>query len=322
MSEQSFQNIKILSSADIDKLVDMDDAMDAMEAAFASFSDGTSHVPQRHISGIKNLNLFFKPAFNEKLGRVSVKLITQRTAGKHPGIPTIQGLVLLIDMESGSILSMMDGAHITALRTGAAGGLAAKLLAPRHAETVALFGCSAQGKTQLEAVCAVRQIKHAFLYDLNPDAATKFKEEMEERLGISTQITKDPEYLKKAQIICTATNAKHPLFQLKNISAGTHINAIGSYQPDMQEIDPAIIRSGKIFVDSRESVLKESGDLIKPINAGLFTAAVIEAEIGELISKKAKGRRDPDEITIFKSVGLGVQDLFMANMIYEKYLQQ
>lgn len=312
----------MLSSADISSLINMQDAINAMETAFASYSEGTTYVPQRYVSDIHNLNLFFKPAFNEQLGRIAVKIITQKKEENLQGIPTILGVVLLLDIKTGAILSIMDGAYITAIRTGAAGGIASKLLARKDSETVAVFGCGAQGKTQLEAVCNVRPIKKAFLYDLSLDAANKLKTEMENKLDISILVVENPEYLKGADIICTATNAENPLFKLENISKGTHINAIGSYKPNMQEIDPVIIKNGKLFVDSRKSVLKESGDLIKPINEHIFSDEVIKAEIGELINKKTEGRQDNDEITIFKSVGLGVQDLFMANMIYEKYLQQ
>ncbi|MCF8431010.1 MAG: hypothetical protein K9G34_03635, partial [Melioribacteraceae bacterium] len=211
-----------------------------------------------------------------------------------------------------------DGSYITALRTGAASGIATKLLSDVNAETVAIFGCGSQGKTQLEAVCNVRPIKKALLYDNNLDAATKLKNQMEEELYISIQVTQDRSLLKQADIICTATNSEKALFNFEHISKGTHINAIGSYKPQMQELDPAIIKSGRFFVDSREAVLRESGDLIKPINENIFTESVIEAEIGELINKNYEGRKSKDEITIFKSVGLGVQDLFMANAIYEK----
>jgi len=310
MSDRIFRDIKLLTSADIKSLISMDDAINVMEQAFASFSDGTSRVPQRYVSGVNNLDLFFKPAYNEKLGRIAVKIITQKKDGDFQGMPAILGVVLLLDMKTGAILAMMDGAYITALRTGAAGGIATKLLARENAETVAVFGCGTQGKTQLEAVCNVRPVKRALLYDLNTDTANQVKTEMEEKLNISIRV------------ICTATNAEKPLFSQKDLSNGVHINAIGSYKPNMQEIDPSIIQSGKLFVDSRESVLKESGDLIKPISEHIFTDAVIEAEIGELINKKAGGRQDENEITIFKSVGLGVQDLFMANAIFEKYSQQ
>jgi len=322
MSDQIFQDINILTSSDIRSLISMEDAIHAMEQAFASFSDGTSRVPQHYISHINNLDLFLKPAYNEKLGRISVKIITQKTDGNFQGIPAILGVVLLLDMTTGAILAMMDGAYITAIRTGAAGGIAAKLLARENAETVAVFGCGVQGKTQLEAVCNVRPIKRALLFDLRADTANKVKTEMEGKLNISIQVEKNLEHLKEADIICTATNSEQPLFSLKDISKGVHINAIGSYKPNMQEIDSSVIKSGKFFADSRESVLKDSGDLIKPIGEHIFTDSVIKAELGELINKKVSGRHDENEITVFKSVGLGVQDLFIANAIFEKHSQQ
>lgn len=320
MSDQIFQNIKILNTDKIKSLISMEEAIIAMKQAFASFSDGSSKVPSRYVSGINNLDLLLKPAYNEKLGRMAVKIITQKKEGNIEGIPSILGVVLLMDLKTGAILSMMDGAYITALRTGAAGGIATKLLAREDAETVAIFGCGAQGKTQLEAACAIRPIKQAFLYDLNIDAANKFKTEMERKLNISIRVEKNLEHLKLADIICTATNSEEPLFYLKDISKRVHINAIGSYKPNMQEIDPSIIKSGKLYVDSRESVLKESGDLIKPISEQIFTDTIIEAEIGELINKQNIDLQPDNEITIFKSVGLGVQDLFIANAIFEKYL--
>ena len=322
MSDRIFQDIKILNTGEIKNLISMGEAINAMEQAFASFSDGTSQVPQRFVSGFNNLDLFFKPAYNEELGRVAVKIITQKKDRNLQGVPTILGVVLLLDIKTGAILSMMDGAYITALRTGAAGGIATKLLARKDAETVAVFGCGAQGKTQLESTCLVRPIKRILLYDLNKDAANKFKKEMEGKLNISMQVEKNLEHLKQADIICMATNSEKPLISQKDISKGVHINAIGSYKPNMQELDPLIIKEGKFFVDSRESVLNESGDLIKPISEHIFTDNVIEAEIGELINKKVLGRQHDDAITIFKSVGLGVQDLFAANTIFEKYCKK
>jgi len=279
-------------------------------------------MPQRYISSINKLDLFLKPAYNEKLGRIAVKIITQKKGGNLHGIPSILGVVLLLDLKTGAVLSMMDGAYITALRTGAAGGIATKLLARENAETAAVFGCGKQGETQLEAVCNVRPIKRAFIYDHNIDAAIKLKTEMEEKLNISIHIEKNLENLKQVDIICTATNSENPLFSQKDISKGVHINAIGSYKPNMQELDPLIIKAGKLFVDSRQSVLKESGDLIKPIDEHIFTDRIIVAEIGELINEKTVGRQTDNEITIFKSVGLGVQDLFVANAIFEKFIHQ
>ncbi len=309
----------MLDAEKIISLISMDEAIGAMEQAFASFYDGSSKVPQRHVSGINGLDLFLKPAYNESLGRAAVKVITQKKDGNLQDIPAILGVVLLIDLATGAILSIMDGGYITALRTGAAGGMAIKLLAPEDAETLAVFGCGAQGKTQLEAACTIRPIKRVLLYDLNLDVANKVKAEMEEKLNISISAEKNLSHLKQADIICTATNSEEPLFYLKDIAKGVHINAIGSYKPEMQEIDPLILKGSKLFVDSKVSVLKESGDLIKPISRQIFTDTIIEAEIGELINKERVVRHTDNDITIFKSVGLGVQDLFMANAIFEKY---
>lgn len=322
MSDTIFQDIKMLNTEEIKSLISMDEAINAMEQAFASFSDGSSKVPQRHVSGIQNLDLFLKPAYNEKIGRIAVKIITQKKDGNLDGIPAILGVVLLLDIKTGAILSMMDGAYLTALRTAAAAGIATKLLARKDAETVAVFGCGVQGKTQLETICAIRPIKQAQLYDLNLDAAIKVKAEMGEKLNISISVEKDLANLKQADIICTATNCEKPLFSRNDISEGVHINAIGSYKPKMQEIDPLIIKSGILYADSSEAVLKESGDLIKPINEGVFSENIIKAEIGDLINNQAKGRQTDNDITIFKSVGLGVQDLFVANAIYNKYIEK
>jgi ornithine cyclodeaminase/alanine dehydrogenase-like protein (mu-crystallin family) len=323
LSDQFFRNIKLLSSGDIKKLICMEEAINAVELAFASYSDGKSQVPQRYVSGIQGvgMDLFFKPAYNEMLGRIAVKILTQKKGKVHQGIPTILGVVLLLDMNTGAILSMIDGTYLTALRTGAASGVATRLLARENAETVAVFGCGAQGKTQLEAMCNVRPVKHALLYDINTDTAGKLKISMEKELDISIHVEKDLQKLKQADIICTATNSEIPLFSRDDISKGVHINAIGSYKPNMQEIDPLIIKSSVLYADSRESVLKESGDLIKPVRDRIFSKDIIKAEIGDLINNKVAGRQTDDEITIFKSVGLGVQDLFVANAIYNKYIE-
>ena len=197
LSDQFFRNIKLLSSSDIKRLISMEEAISAVELAFASYSDGQSQVPQRYVSGIRgaDMDLFFKPAYNEVLGRIAVKIVTQKKSGTHKEIPTILGVVLLLDMNTGAILSMIDGAYLTALRTGAASGVATRLLARRNAEIVAVFGCGAQGKTQLEAICNTRPVKHILLYDISTDAAEKLKIAMEEKLDISIDVEQDMQKL-------------------------------------------------------------------------------------------------------------------------------
>jgi len=321
LSEDIFQNIKILGSDDIRSLVSMSEAIDVMAKAFSGYSSGISQMPQRYVSGIpgSGLDIFFKPAYDKRLGRIAVKILTQKRGGSLGEIPAILGVVLLLDMNTGAILSMIDGTYLTALRTGAASGIATKLLAREDAETIAVFGCGTQGKTQLEAICNVRPIKQALLYDINIDAAENLKSTMAERLDISIHIEQKLQNLKQADIICTATNSIKSLFSRNDLNYGVHINAIGSYKPEMQELDPRIIKSGILFTDSREAVLKESGDLIKPLKDGVFSENIIRGEIGDVINSNVSGRETTDDITIFKSVGLGVQDLFIANLIYNKF---
>ncbi|RPI42073.1 MAG: ornithine cyclodeaminase family protein, partial [Bacteroidetes bacterium] len=222
---------------------------------------------------------------------------------------------------SGEILSLIDGTYLTALRTGAASGIATRYLAREESETLAIFGCGAQGATQLEAICSVRPIKKVLLYDMNVHAARACRDRMQETLGIPLSIEKGLGNLKKADVICTATGSEKPLFSITDIARGVHINAIGSFKPHMQEISPLIIQVSRLFVDSRSAVLRESGDLIKPIKEGLLPGTFIRDEIGDLINGDTEGRQSAGEITLFKSVGIAVQDLFVANAVYEKSLQ-
>lgn len=311
-------SFKRFEASEVKKLISMSDAIQLMAKAFASFSSGRSYVPQRYIADLPGLNmdLFLKPVYSEDLDRIGVKILTQKQGGARPGSPTIIGVVLLIDSVSGEILSMIDGTYLTALRTGAASGIATQYLARKDAETLAIFGCGAQGLTQLEAVCSVRPIRRVLLYDLNKQSATKLKEELEDKQGIKISIESSLAKLKAADVICTATGSISPLFSGNDISQGVHINAIGSFKPHMQEISPQIIKSSRLFVDSRTAVLKETGDLIKPVKEGVIKSSLVKNEIGDLINDKCKGRQSPDENTLFKSVGIAVQDLFVANAVY------
>jgi len=294
-----------------------------MEEAFSSLSSGKSFVPQRYVTNIAQgkLNLLLKPAEFAVKKRATIKILTQKEMGAFHGIPAIVGVVLVIDTETGEILSIMDGEYLTALRTVAASGLATNYFAREDAETVAVFGCGAQGKTQLEAVMAVRKINKAFVFDNNEFAAKKFILEMEPKLNINIEIAGSNEVLKECDVICTATNSESPLFFKEHLKGGVHINAIGSYKPNMQEIAPDVLQKAKIFVDQHDACLSESGDLIKPIAEGYFSAAHIHGEIGDYLLNKIDGRITENEITVFKSVGVAIQDFMVANQIYEKALK-
>lgn len=312
--------IKLIKSSEIKKNFLMPEAIFAMEEAFSAFSKGTAEVPQRYVQsfGIDSLTLLLKPAFVESENKVSIKIITQKKHGAFNSIPGIVGVVMVMDSVSGEVLSIMDGEFITALRTGAASGLATKYFARENASTMAIFGCGVQGKTQLEAVNTIRYISKVWVFDKNPHAAKAYISEMKSKIDAEIFIADDLDTLKECDIICTATNAEAPLFSKEHIKEGVHINAIGSFKPNMQEIDPEILKSASIFVDNKESCLAESGDLIKPISNGIFTSDHIRGEIGECALGNISVRKSKSEITVFKSVGVAIQDFMVATKIYEK----
>jgi len=315
--------VRLITAGEIKQYYSMKQAIDSMERAFSLLSSGESFVPLRFVSKLPSneMMMLFKPAYVEKEKRISLKFLTQRGNCFVPEIPVIQGIVLIIDADTGEILSIMDGEYLTALRTGAASGLATRCFARKDANTLALFGCGAQGRTQMEAVACERDIKKALVFDKNKDRADLFIREMREKFQIEMVYTSDTSLLNEADIICTATNSTEPLFYKEALKKGVHINAIGSFQPHMQELDPWILKDAKVYVDQIESCLKESGDFIKPIAQGIFQKSIIVGEIGDFCLNKIAGRESEDEITVFKSVGIAIQDYTVATDIYNNSLK-
>ena len=316
--------LRIIKAGDIKGNYIMKQAIDAMHRAFSLLSSGESFVPSRYVTKLpsEKLLMLFKPAFVESDNRLAIKIITQRERSCILGIPLIQGVVMVIDAETGEILSLMDGEYITALRTGAASGLATRFFARKDAEVLALFGCGAQGITQLEAMVCERQIRKVFVFDKNKNRAFRFIEEMQGKTDAELVFSRDTSVLSEADIICTATNSTKQLFKREEVKKGVHINAIGSFQPHMQELDPYLLRDAKIYFDLKEACLKESGDFIKPISEGLITEKQIAGEIGSYCLNKIPGRESDDEITIFKSVGVAIQDYAVATDIYNYSLEK
>jgi ornithine cyclodeaminase/alanine dehydrogenase len=215
------------------------------------------------------------------------------------------------------LIAMMDGAFLTAMRTGAASGVATQYLARPDAKVVGIFGAGIQAQTQLRAMCAVRPIVEARIYDPMPELVGKFCRDMSAALGIDVRaVAAAREAVEGCDIIVTASTSKTPVFDGHWVSAGTHINGIGSHSLDAREVDSLTIQRSKVVVDLRSAALAEAGDLVTPINAGEITAEHIYADLGEIVTGKP-GRADAGEITFFKSVGLAIQDVSTAMKVYE-----
>ncbi len=307
--------LRMLSRDDVRRALPMREAVEAMKRAFAQLSRGQAILPLRVALPVERHNgvTLFMPGYLAGDDRMAIKIVSVFNDNPARGLPLIHALVVVVDAGTGVPAAVMDGTYLTALRTGAASGAATDLLARAEVETAAVFGAGVQGRTQLEAVCAVRPIRTAWVYDLDPGRATAYAEEMAARLGVPVLVASSPaEAVRQADVICTATTSATPVFDDADLRPGTHINAVGAYTPQMQEVPAETVARARVVVDHREASLAEAGDLIIPLRQGLIAEDHIWAELGEIAAGLKPGRTDPDQITLFKSVGVAVQDVAAA----------
>lgn len=303
-----------LSAGDIRLALPMSDAVAAMKEAFIALSAARVELPHRMKLplGADGLALIM-PCSSPESGAASLKWLSYCPANPRRGLPVIHALVILADAATGAPLGVLEGSALTALRTGGASGAATDILARPDASTAAIFGAGTQARSQLAAVLAVRRVKRARVFDVDPGASAVFAAETATGFGIEVEAADSPAAaLAGADIVCTATTAKEPVFDDRDIRPGTHINAVGVFDRLYAEIPPGTVVRARVFVDHFEAALEEAGDLLRPAAAGLIARSHFETELGNVLSGRAAGRRGPDEITLFKSVGSAVQDLFAA----------
>jgi len=314
--------MRILSRADVQQSLSMKEAIGIVRDAFAQLSSHQATVPVRVPIPIQKHDgiTLFMPAHLHGSDALAVKIVSVHNQNPGKGLPLIHALVVVVDAETGKPLAAMEGGYLTALRTGAASGAATDSLARRDARVAAIFGAGVQGRTQLLASAAVRKLERVYVYDAIPGKAEEFAREMKENKGIEGTLYATEsavEAVRDADIICTATTSKQAVFSHADLKRGVHINAVGAYTPEMQEIPEETVRASKIVIDHRASALAEAGDLLIAMKKGFITEANFYAELGEIASGKKPGRTSDDEITFFKSVGNAVQDASVANAIYQ-----
>ncbi len=321
--------IIVLKKSDIESTFSMKDAIVAAKDALELYSKGDSDIPLRINIDVpkENGQSLYMPGYVEGADALGVKIVSTYPDNVEKDLDTISSLVVLKNSKTGEICSILDGGYLTQLRTGAVSGAATDLLAKKDSSIFALIGTGGQAKCQLEAILNVREIKEVRVYGRNKEKAEKFADKMKEELGkefhfniYATDTSEDA--IENADIITTVTTAKRPVFDGKHVKKGVHINAVGSYTPEMQELDPyVLVNAGKIYVETRDGVLSESGDFINPIKNGEITEADITGELGELIMGKTPGRENNEEITVFETVGSAVLDMVTAKRIYDKAVE-
>lgn len=304
--------VRFLSRLDVLRALPMRDAIEGMKIAYGALSANQVDMPLRaRISGKNEGVSLIMPAHLSETGDSGVKVVSVFPNNPANNLPTIHAVVLVLDSATGQVLAMLEGGSLTAIRTGAGAGAATDILANPNASSVAIIGSGVQGRTQLEAVCAVRNIEGVTVYSPTKANAEKFAEEMSGKGDIpeNIEIVSDANSaIQDADIICAATTSTSPVFDGNFLKPGVHINGVGSFMPSMQEFDEVTMQKSRIFMDSRSAVLEEAGEIIIALENGAITDDALLAEIGEVINGTKQGRQSPDEFTFFKSVGVAVQD--------------
>jgi alanine dehydrogenase len=313
----------LLTREDVVKLLNMKDCMIAVEKAFAELANGTAVLPLRNNIVTPDGLALYMPAYLKEMKALACKVVTvyKNNSSQH-NLPTTIGKLLLQNPETGEVICIMDAGYLTAVRTGAASGVASKYLARKDKKQIAgIFGAGVQAKMQLWAVSEARDISKAIIYDVKYEAAEKFIDEMSTRLNFEIIHTTSPDEALDADIICTASSSAAPLFDGNKIKPGTHINGIGSHTPNARELDTAAIKRSKFIGDSRTACFNEAGDIMIPLKEGEINESHFYAELGEIITGKKAGRSNDEEITLFKSNGLAIQDAAAAKMVYDKAVE-
>ena len=309
-----------ISNDKIKALVPMEDAIECMKNAFSDFDSGGFIVPNRMSTEIDggDSTVLVMPAYRNSGKYFTIKIVTvsQRSDKNNSGL--ISACVNIFDSSNGDIIANLGGDTITSLRTGAATGLATMLLAKKDSKVGAIFGTGVQAKTQVEAMAKVRRLKKIYVYGRKTESMEKFSRYISDDYGIEA-ISGNFEDLSKVDIICTATPSTDPLFKHLHLKPGVHINAIGSFRPSMREIPNETVINAKVVVDSFIASKKEAGDLLLTEKESSWTFKNIHSEIGAIASGRISGRSNDAEMTLFKSVGLGFQDLAISELVLDRY---
>jgi ornithine cyclodeaminase/alanine dehydrogenase-like protein (mu-crystallin family) len=313
--------VLIVNQAEVPRLLPMKECVDVMARAFAALARGETDMPVRQILWMaeKRGALGLMPAHLTSHASLGLKAVTFFPRNEGTDLDSHQGAVLLFETGRGRLLAIMDATSITSVRTAAVSGLATRLLARPEAAELALVGSGVEARTHLEAMLAVRTLKRIRVASKTFEKARSFADRESKRHGITvTPCRTVEEAVSGADIVCTVTSSREPVVQGAWLAPGTHINAVGSSVPTSRELDSAAVAKARLFVDHRESALAEAGDFLLARADGAVDDAHILGTLGELVTQEIPGRRSPTEITLFKSVGLAIEDVAAAQHIYSK----
>ncbi len=309
----------ILDQQAVTELLPMQECIDLMVSTLSALARGETILPLRTVVLIPNTNDAFAvmPAYIGSPKTMGAKIITVYPGNHGTKYDSHQGAVLLFDPDNGSLAALLDATAVTTIRTAAVSAVATWLLARKDASSLAIFGAGVQAYAHLEAMCAVRPIKTLSVWSRTAANAERLADVARKKFNLDASVASSgADAVRDADIICTTTSARAPVLFGEWLTPGTHINAIGASQRTARELDTQCVVRSRLYVDRRESALKEPGDTLVPLEEGAITADHIVAELGEVAIGRGPGRRDESEITLFKSLGLAIEDLAAASYVY------
>lgn len=316
--------VLIVNQHEVAQLLPMPQCIEVMAEALRTLAEGKAILPLRQVVVLpgKEAALASMPAYSRTLDAIGVKVITVFPGNRGTQYDSHQGAVLLFEAEHGSLRAIVDASEVTAIRTAAVSAVATRLLAREDAGDLAILGCGVQARTHLEAMLQVRKIRRIRVWSRTPEHARAFAARESKRHAVEIEPTSSARgAVRGADIICTTTSSREPVLKGDWVSPGAHINAVGASLPTARELDTALVKRSRLFVDRRESALKEAGDFLIPRSEGAIGDDHIQGEIGEILTGKIAGRKSAKEITLFKSLGLAVEDLASVEHIYRRALE-
>jgi alanine dehydrogenase len=315
----------VLSEREVKDLIDAEELIQALEQAHIQYSTGKAVMPVRLVVPLPQIEgrITSMPGYLDRDKALGMKVVTFFQKNPKQDLSAILATIMLFSSETGKIIAIMDGSHITAVRTACASAMATKVMANPETPVLGILGAGVQARAHIQALSYVRQVKQIKVYSPSGTSAAHIKKDLETQIAAAIEISSTAEQaVRNSDLVVTVSTAKEPIIKPEWLKPGAHINAVGSHRPDLREIDGATLSRARIVVDSREAIMAECGDILLALKENAITEKNIDAEIGEVLAGRKAGRSSTDEITLYKSVGIAIQDIAAANLVYQKALQQ
>lgn len=315
------QHFRLLTEQQVQSLLPMADLVAAMEAALARFSAGEVLQPVRTVLTVGPTRAYFglMPAYVPNPGSLGAKLVTVFSGNLAKQLPSHLATILLLDPETGSLQALMDGRYITEARTAAVSAVSARFLAKPDASTLAILGTGVQARSHLEAYAEVRGLKDVRVWSPKERSRERFVSDMSGHVAAPIRAMATAEHaVRGADLIVLVTSSATPVIESAWVGPGAHVVSVGACRPDQREMDPALVARARLYVDSRAAALVESGDVVMGISEGRFTVSHVQGELGEVVLGRVPGRTADDQITVFKSLGMAVEDVVAADLVLRR----